>query len=172
MATTTAKKTTATKPAAKTTAGKPAAKKTTTARKPAAKKTTTARKPAAKKTTATKAPVAKKNVRVLNVPTVELPKFEALRNGEMPKFDTRKVELPAAKLPTGDDVRAEIADLLDDAQEAVVAAPARAQEVVVDLRERYAARVDTLVDRFEVRTADLRVSIEDALETVRERVGR
>ena len=110
MATTTAKKTTATKPAAKTTAGKPAAKKTTTAgkpaakktttaRKPAAKKTTTARKPAAKKTTATKAPVAKKNVRVLNVPTVELPKFEALRNGEMPKFDTRKVELPAAKLP-------------------------------------------------------------------------
>jgi hypothetical protein len=31
--------------------------------------------------------------------------------------------------------------------------------------------VDNLVDRFEVRTADLRKTIEDAIVTVRERVG-
>ena len=67
--------------------------------------------------------------------------------------------------------RQELADRLEDVQEAVVAAPARAQEVVIDLRERYTARVDNLVDRFEVRTADLRKTIEDAIVTVRERVG-
>lgn len=170
MATTTAKKTTARKPAAKKTAArKPVAKKTA-ARKPAAKKTTTVKSPA-RATKPVRKPAAKKNTRVFNVPTVELPKFEALRNGELPKFDTRKVELPAVELPKADEVRAELADRLEDVQEAVVAAPARAQEVVIDLRERYAARVDGLVDRFELRTADLRKTIEDALETVRERVG-
>ena len=57
----------------------------------------------------------------------------------MPKFDTRKVELPAVEMPNADEVRAELADRLEDVQEAVVAAPARAQEAVIDLRERYTA---------------------------------
>ena len=102
-----------------TTKATTAAKKTAANATAAAKKTTTVKSPA-RATKPVRKPVAAKNTRVINVPMVELPKLEAIRKGEMPKFETRKVELPAVEMPNADEVRAELADRLEDVQEAVV----------------------------------------------------
>ncbi len=156
MATTTKATATAKKPVAR----KPAVSKTTTARKPVARKpatskTTTARKPTTPRATTTR-PVRKS---ANNGP------FGLLNN--LPKVDLNKVDLPTPK-----QIREEITGRLDGVQEAVLAAPARAQEVVIDLRVRYQARADVLIERYQVRATDLRKQAEDAVTLVREIVGR
>ena len=143
--TATSKRTTSAKAAPK----KPAAKRTTSAKaapkKPAAKRTTSAKAaPKAKQSTtaadnggsAKSIAAVEGGVRVwferlsdFQVPSWELPSFE------LPSLDLPTIELPEVELPSRDDVRVKVVQVLDDIQDAVMTAPNRAQEIVVDLRE-------------------------------------
>ena len=128
--TATSKRTTSAKAAPK----KPAAKRTTSAKAaPKAKQsTTTADNGGSAKSIA----AVEGGVRVwferlsdFQVPSWELPSFE------LPSLDLPTIELPEVELPSRDDVRVKVVQVLDDIQDAVMTAPNRAQEIVVDLRE-------------------------------------
>ena len=66
--------------------------------------------------------------------------FERLSDFELPTIDLENLELPTIELPqvtipNRDDVRLTVVRVLDDIQDAVMTAPTKAQDIVVDLRE-------------------------------------
>ena len=153
MATTTATK----KPAAK----KPAAAKTT--KKPATSKA------APKKPTATRKPAASKSTKkVTNARTVQAPakvrkpvaqhtarktvssknrvasavKKTTVMGVEVPTIDLRKLDLPSA-----DELRNEVVERLEVAQDAVVGSPERFQEFAGELHDLYMDRFSDAIDK-------------------------
>ncbi|TXH44848.1 MAG: hypothetical protein E6Q90_02750 [Actinobacteria bacterium] len=71
------------------------------------------------------------------------------------------MELPKVELPTADEFRTEVVDFFGELQEAVAAAPAKVQTLLIDLR-----------DHVEGRAGELRTRAEGAVADVRERIGR
>lgn len=153
-----ANKTAAKKPTvSKATAVKPAAaKKSAAARKPAtakkpvaAKKATTAKKPVAAKvsTTATQTRksvadhIARKTVSSKNRVTSAVKKTTVL-GVEVPSIDLRKFDLPNT-----DELRAEVVEHLETAQDAVVSAPERLQDFANELHELYLDRFSDAIDK-------------------------
>ena len=109
----------------------------TTARKaaPKASTKTTARKAAPKASTA-----ANGGSSVAAVDSGVRVWFERLSDFELPSIDLDNLELPTIELPqvtipNRDDVRLTVVRVLDDIQDAVMTAPTKAQDIVVDLRE-------------------------------------
>ena len=73
---------------------------------------------------------------------LDLPKFDLSKVDlpvlELPNIDLPSVDLPAfgkVQLPSPDEFRLSVVRALDGVQDAVMTAPARAQEIVIDLRE-------------------------------------
>lgn len=143
------------KPAAR----KPAATKAKTAKKPAATKAAP-KKPAATKAKAPKkvttasqvqAPskvrkpvadhTAQKIVSSKNRVTTAVKKTTVL-GIEVPTLDLRKLDLPST-----DELRTEVAERLEHAQDAVVGAPERVQEFAGDLHELYMDRFSDAIDK-------------------------
>lgn len=141
---------------------KPAARKTA-AKKPAARKAAP-KKPVAKKNTATKTSKQVTNARTVQAADAKTRKPVAEHTArktvssknrvatavkkttvlgvEVPTIDLRKFDLPST-----DELRTEVVERLETAQDAVVAAPARVQELAGDLHTIYLDRVSDAIDK-------------------------
>ncbi len=143
---------------------KPAASKAkTTTKKPAATKAkTTTRKPAATKAK-TKTPAKVTKARQVQAPSqVRKPvkehtarktvssknrvasavKKSTVFGVEVPTIDLRKLDLPST-----DELRTEVVERLETAQDAVVGAPERVQEFAGELHELYLDRFSDAIDK-------------------------
>lgn len=144
---------------------KPAASKAkTTTKKPVASKAkTTTKKPTASKAKTTKTPAkvtkarqvqaqsqirkpvkehtARKTVSSKNRVAPAVKKTTVL-GVEVPTIDLRKIELPST-----DEIRTEVVDRLEIAQDAVVGAPERVQELAGELHELYLDRFSDAIDK-------------------------
>jgi hypothetical protein len=63
-----------------------------------------------------------------------LPEFD-LAHLELPVLEMPKLDLPRVQLPSPDEMRMSVVRALDTVQDAVMTAPAKAQEIVEDVRE-------------------------------------
>jgi hypothetical protein len=70
----------------------------------------------------------------INVLSVDLAKVD-LPVLELPHIHLPTVSLPTIPLPNADEVRLSVVRTLDDIQDAVMTAPGKAQDLVIDLRE-------------------------------------
>lgn len=151
---TTKKPAAARKPAAKKPAAGKAAPKKPVARKTAPKKPVAAKAKTTKKvtnasaaqaTTQVRKPVsehtARKTVSSKNRVTSAVQKSTVL-GVEVPTIDLRKLDLPST-----DELRTEVVERLEYAQDAVVGAPERFQEFASELHELYLDRFSDAIDK-------------------------